>query len=505
MEQFGMPAFSYYYAFWPLLALLVHAILRAGKKPGPSLPPGPCQLPLIGSFHHLLRGLPHHTMRHLSLRHGPLMLLKICERVAVVASSADAAREIFHDAALEQRPSSPALDEQYSRYGMGIIFAPYGDHWRLVRRVLVAELLAARRVDSFRRIREDEAARLVSSLASPPRGQLVNVDERLEEFVADSAVRAMFGDRLPDRAAFLKMLKQALDLSSVFDLRDLFPSSRLAWMLPRNRKAERNRREAVRLMDDILRLHEERRTAGDGDRERDMIDVLLRIQKEGAMGLSLTHGVIRAVLMDVFIAALDTTASTLQWAMAELVANPRVKEKAQLEIRRALAGQDRVHEAALVDLHYLKAVIRETLRLHPVSPLIPRVCLDDRKILGYDVPKGTIVVTNVWAISRDPKYWEDPEKFMPERFQGEDSTVKARGLEFGFMPFGGGRRMCPGISFAQINIEIALASLLYHFDWELPNGVKPEEVDMSELFGITVRRNAALLLRPIPHVLPVVK
>ncbi|CAN6363401.1 unnamed protein product [Urochloa humidicola] len=450
-------------------------------------------------------------MRRLSRRHGPLMLLRICERVAVVASSADAAGEIFHDAAFEQRPGSPALDDQYSRYGMGVIFSPYGDHWRLVRRVLVAELLAARRVDEFRRIREDEAARLVSSLAysSAGGGQLplvINVDERLEEFVADSAVRAMFGDRLPDRAAFLKMLKKALDLSSVFDLRDLFPSSRLAWILPRNRKAERNRREAVRLMDQVLRVHEERRaTAGDGDRERDMIDVLLRIQKEGAMGVPLTHGVIRAVMMDVFIAALDTTTSTLQWAMAELVANPRVKERAQLEIRRVLAGQDRVHEAALVDLHYLKAVIMETLRLHPISPLIPRVCLDDRKILGYHVPKGTIVVINAWAISRDPKYWQEPEKFMPERFQGEDSTVKARGLEFGFMPFGGGRRICPGISFAQINIEIALASLLYHFDWELPNGVKPEEVDMSELFGITVRRNAELLLRPIPHVLPVVK
>jgi hypothetical protein len=170
---------------------------------------------------------------------------------------------------------------------MGIVFAPYGDHWRLLRRVLVAELLSAQRVDVFRRVREDEAARLVSSLASSsPPGQPVDVGERIGEFVADSAVRAIFGDRLPDRAAFLKMMERALDFASIFDLRDLFPSSQLVRMLPRSHKAEQNRREAVWLVHDILQHHEERRAAGGGGGEQYMIDVLLRIQKDGAMGVS---------------------------------------------------------------------------------------------------------------------------------------------------------------------------------------------------------------------------
>ncbi|CAO2149404.1 unnamed protein product [Urochloa humidicola] len=514
MEQFGTPSYYYFYcAFITLfLALLLHVLTRRGKKPtspGRRLPPGPWQLPLIGSLHHLLFcGLPpHRTMRDLSLRHGPVMLLRACQRELVVVSSTPAVRDIFHDAnaAFEQRPSSPGIDELYTRNGMGIVFAPYGDHWRLLRRVLVAELLAAHRVSSFRRVREDEAARLVSSvlmLMSLTPGRPVNVGKQLGEFVADAAVRAIFGDRLPDRAAFLEMMKRALDFSSIFDLRDLFPSSWLVQMLPRSRKAERNRREAVRLVQDIIRHHEERRAARDGDGEQDMIDVLLRIQKDGDMGGSLTHGVIVAVLVDVFVAAIEAPTTTLQWAMAELMANPGVMKKAQSEIRHALTGQGRVHEAALGDLGYLGAVIKETLRLHPPIPLAPRLCLEDRKIQGYDVQKGTPVILNLWAISRDPRYWDEPDKFVPERFEGEH-TSNFLGFDLEFIPFGAGRRICPGITFSQANIEIALASLLYHFDWDLPAGVKPYDMDMAEFSGVAVRRKTELLLHPIPRIPPV--
>ncbi|XP_066342038.1 cytochrome P450 71D18-like [Miscanthus floridulus] len=183
---------------------------------------------------------------------------------------------------------------------MGIVFAPYGDHWRLLRRVLVTELLSAQRVESFRRIREQEAANLISSLASSPPGQLANIDDRLAVFVTDSAVRAIFGDMtMPDRAALLDTLEKALDFLSLFDLRDLFPSSWLVRMLPRNGKAERNSLEVVRLMEGILRLHEERRSSGHAAAagDQDMVDVLQRIQSEAAMGVSLTNGIIMDMLI----------------------------------------------------------------------------------------------------------------------------------------------------------------------------------------------------------------
>ncbi|GJN04510.1 hypothetical protein PR202_ga22063 [Eleusine coracana subsp. coracana] len=467
------------------------------------MPPGPWQLPLIGSLHHLVCTLPHHAMRDLSQRHGPLMLLRMGEHVAVVVSSADVAQDMFkgHETTFEQRPSTPGIDEVYSGNGaLGVIFAPYGEHWRLLRRILVTELLSARRVEAFRHIRQDEAARLVSSIASSPPGQLVNVDELLAGFIADSSVRSIFGDRLPDRAAFLKMMKYGTDISSLFDLRDLFPSSWLVRLLPRSHKKEGHRLEVSRLIDDILQHHEERRAAGHGDseQEQDMIDVLLSLQKEGSMNLSLTPGVINSLVMEIFGAALDTSTTTVQWAMAELIANPRVMEKAQQEIRRVLAGQERVREETLREMHYLKAVVKETLRLHPPGPFIPRVCLDDKKIQGYDLPRGTIVVINAWAISRDPKYWEDSQSFIPERFEG-GRALDFRGLDYEFTPFGVGRRICPGITFSHANIEIALASLLYHFDWDLPFGVNNEEIDMTEAFGVTVKRKAELLLYPIPR------
>jgi cytochrome P450 len=205
------------------------------------------------------------------------------------------------------------------------------------------------------------------------------------------------------------------------------------------------------------------------------------------------------VYQDLFASRGETTANALRWAMSELMRNPEAMQKAQTELRDSLQGKTTVTEDDLANMKYLKLVIMETLRLHPVVPLLlPRECRETCKVMGYDVPKGTTVFVNVWAICRDPKYWVDPEEFKPERF--ESGTVDFKGADFEFLPFGAGRRMCPGVAFAVAGIELALASLLYHFRWELPAGVSPRELDMTEKMCITVGRKNDLYLHPVVSV-----
>ena len=182
-----------------------------------------------------------------------------------------------------------------------------------------------------------------------------------------------------------------------------------------------------------------------------------------------------------------------------MLKNPRVLEKAQAEVRRVFDKKGNVvDEASLHKLEYLKLIIKETFRLHPPAPLLlPRECRESCKIDRYDIPVGYKVIVNAWAIGRDPNYWTEPESFYPERFLGCSTDYK--GANFELIPFGAGRRMCPGLSFGIANVELPLANLLYHFNWKLPNGTKNKDLDMNETFGAAVKRKNDLYLIPIPY------
>jgi cytochrome P450 len=201
-------------------------------------------------------------------------------------------------------------------------------------------------------------------------------------------------------------------------------------------------------------------------------------------------------MQNLFTAGSETSSWTVVWAMSEMVKNPKVMEEAQAEVRRVFDRKKYVDETELHHLIYLKSIIKETLRLHPLIPLlIPRESRERCEINGYEIPAKTRVAVNIWAIARDPSYWDEAESFKPERFVNSPNDFK--GANFEYIPFGAGRRMCPGKAFALPNVELPLAQLLYHFDWKLPNGMKNEELDMSESFGFSLRRKNDLYLIPI--------
>ncbi|KAG2581893.1 zealexin A1 synthase-like [Panicum virgatum] len=489
-----------------LLVILLAKRRRSAAAPehGLRLPPGPWQLPIIGSLHHMIGKLPHHAMRDLARRHGPLMLLQLGEVPTLVVSSREAAREVMrtHDAVFATRPMSPTM-RALTDGGRGIIMAPYGAHWRQLRRITITKLLSARRVNSFRAVREEEAAAMLRvCAAAAAESRAVNMRERLSELITDTTMRAAMGDRIKDREVLLRALDEAIVLAAGFNPADLWPSSRIvSWLSSAVRRSEEIRQTSFGILDEIIKDHLERMERGDGGEVEDLLDVLLKVQKDGELPIPLDTDVIKVAITDIF-AGSETTAPTLEWAMAELVQNPKVMERATAEVRRAFAAHGSVREEKLVEagLQYLPLVIRETLRLHtPLPFLIPQACQEPCRVLGYDVPQGITVMVNAWALGRDERYWPgDPDAFRPERFEaGGGSAADFKGTDYELLPFGAGRRMCPGLGFGLANMELALASLLFHFDWEVPGGAK---LDMTEAFGITAHRKSRLLLRPILRV-----
>ncbi|CAI0440970.1 unnamed protein product [Linum tenue] len=398
-------------------------VTRRRKKRASSRnsPPGPRRLPIIGNLHQLvlLGGqLPlHQRLRELARAHGPVMRLQLGQLRHVVVTSAEAAEQVMrtHDLAFASRPSSLVLE--ILTYGRrDLAFAPYGDHWRRMRKLCVVELLSARRVLSFRPHRMEEASKLVAAISR----------SSSHEGVRLKPILGTFANAVVCRAAFGKPLKL------------------------------------------------------------DLVDVLLNLQQNADPASPITMEAVKAVLQDMFLAGTDTTTRTIEWAMAEMMKNPSAMQKAQTEARSVFS--DNVTEEGLHELEYLDAVIKETL--------IPRESREEANVGGFDIPVRSQVLVNVWAIGRDPRYWNEADKFSPERFL--NSTTDYRGAHFQFLPFGAGRRMCPGIQFGMVVVQLALANLLFHFDWKLPNEMKPEDLDLTEEFSDNaLKMRETLLLIPV--------
>ncbi|KAM2636402.1 hypothetical protein EV1_021036 [Malus domestica] len=282
---------------------------------------------------------------------------------------------------------------------------------------------------------------------------------------------------------------------------DYFPSW-IWWVIDRvscmHKELDRISKELDGFFQQVIDDHLKPRRRVDEQTHEDIVDVLLNIVKERSelrASNHLGHNNIKAVLLNLFLGGIDTGAITMVWAMAELANNPGLMKKAQEEVRKYIGNKGKVTETETDQLQYLKMVIKETLGLHPLAPMIlPRETTSRCKIQGYDIDPKTLVLVNAWAIARNPGFWKDPKEFIPERFDG--SSVDYQGQHFEFLPFGAGRRVCPGIYMGTTTVKLGLANLVYWFDWKLPDGIV-EDLDMEETSGspsLTVSKKTPLNL-----------
>ncbi|PON43443.1 Cytochrome P450, E-class, group I [Parasponia andersonii] len=502
--ELQLPSFPIIFTFFLFVFMVVKVLLkRANTSSSASkLPPGPQKLPFVGNMHQLFGSLPHHALRDLAKEHGPFMYLRIGQVPTIVVSSPEYAKEVMrtHDVVFASRPR--LLSSQIMLYDCtDLAFAPYGEYWRQVKKICMQELLSTARVQSFRSIREEEMFNLVEWIASNV-GSPINLTEKIQTSTYGITSRAAFGKKSREHEEFISIVAEAVELSGGFELADLFPSFGFLALISRARpKLKRLQLRAARIMESIIKEHIEdseksAEKSGESGKEEDLVDVLLKFYNNGDLGFSLTSDNLKAVIWDIFAAGSETSATAVDWAMIEMIRNPRVMKKVQDEVREVFGRKGSVDEAGLTDMKYLKSVVKETLRLHPSAPLLlPRECGEKCEVDGYEIHAKTRIIVNAWAIGRDPNYWTEPESFIPERFL--DSSIDFKGNNFEYIPFGAGRRICPGMSFGLINVELPLALLLYHFDWKLPGGMKHKDLDMTELFGVTVRRKDDLHLIPI--------
>ncbi|KAL7127998.1 hypothetical protein ABFS83_14G286500 [Erythranthe nasuta] len=482
------------------------------RRSSKQLPPSPRKLPIWGNLHQI-GDLAHRSLHSLGAKHGPIMLIHFGSTPAIIVQSADTAKEILktHDLLFADRSHTKTTKRLcYNLKDMSV--APYGEYWRNLRSITTLKLLSAKRVQFCHVIRQEETLLLMKRIKScflsgSPRP--FDLSESFMKLSNDVICRSVFGEKCSDGEEgkkFLKVLRRVLELFGCMTIGEHIPW--LWWVSYVNgfdRMLETTAVEIDGFLDAFLDEHMDKydheQGGGGGGDDRSMesfIDILVDIYKDNRTdGVFIDRDGIKALVLDLLDAGSDTTSANIEWAMAELLRHPEVLKRLQNEVREIATRDDDnmtiITETDLKKMHYLKAVVKETLRLHPPIAIAGRSARDNVKVMGYDIPRGTMVITNNWAIGRDPEYWDEPDEFRPERFL--NSTVDYfKGVDFKYIPFGAGRRGCPGITFAMAVVELVLANLMQKFDWELPDGAKPEDLDMTEQPGTAVHRKNPLLV-----------
>ncbi|XP_028800131.1 cytochrome P450 CYP736A12-like [Neltuma alba] len=484
-----------------LSALFLSLCLRRTKH-GLKQPPGPPAWPVIGNLHQL-GTLPHRSLQSLAKRYGPIMSLRLGQVPAVVVSSPEAA-ELFlrtHDVVFASRPRTQA--SEFLSYGSkGMVFSEYGPYWRDMRKLCTLQLVSSSKLETFAPLRREELGQLVKSIEkSAAASEVVDLTGKVERLVEDIMYKMIFGRNRDDRFGLKGLIHEALNLVGAFNIADFVPFLAPFDIQGLTRKLKRNYKALEDVLDKIVMEHENTSKGQNLQHHNDFIHILLSLMHQPVdlqddQDHVIDKANIKAILSDMVGGATDTSIVVIEWALSELLRHPRVMKNLQNELQNVVGMTRMVEESDLAKLSYLDMVIKETLRLYPVAPLlVPRESMEDVTINGCYIRKKTRVIVNVWAIGRDSKVWsENAHMFHPERFV--DSNIDVRGHDFQLLPFGSGRRGCPGMNLGMTSVKFVLAQLVHCFSWELPYGMSSSDLDMNEEFGLSIPRAKHLLAVP---------
>ncbi|XP_059661689.1 geraniol 8-hydroxylase-like [Cornus florida] len=487
------------FLFTLTLVQVLSSIGRGTKKGAGRLPPGPTPLPIIGNLLKL-GNEPHKSLAVLAKTHGPIMTLRLGQITTVVISSSAMAREILQkqDLLFSNRSIPDAL-QAHNQSQLSVVWLPVSTRWRNLRKILNSHIFSGHRLDAKQQLRSQKVEELIAYVhKSCQAGVAVDIGRAAFRTTLNLLSNTIFSEDLTDTSSdtaqeFKELVWGIMEEAGKPNLVDYFPVLRKFDPLGIRHRMTIHFGKMIELFNHMINGRLKLRRLQSCITNNDVLDTLLNISETNPDEIDQVH--IERMLLDLFAAGTETTSSTLEWAMAEILHNPETLLKAKAELDQILGKGNLVQESDIASLPYLQAIVKETFRLHPPVPfLIPRKVDANVEVCGYKVPKDAQVLVNVWAIGHDPSTWINPNSFMPERFLGTEIDV--RGHDFELIPFGGGRRICPGLPLAIRMVHLMLASLINSFDWKLEDGIFPKEMNMEEKFGITLQR--AQPLRAVP-------
>ncbi|KAM1047281.1 hypothetical protein ACFX2C_026654 [Malus domestica] len=485
------------------LALVSKTLFPQLKKQ--KFPPGPNPWPIIGNLN-LIGPLPHQSLHKLSLTYGPIMQLRFGSRPVVVASSPEMAKQFLktHDHVFSSRPQTAA--GKYLTYDyQSVSWSPYGPYWRQGRKIFLYELFSSKRLESFEYIRVEENRAFTSRLCAIAKsGNPVVLKEHLSRLTFSIMSRIVLGKdyfsvaeyegSIMSLKEFQDMLDEFFVLNGVFNIGDWIPWLNFLDLHGYIKRMKAMQKKINRFYDFMLNEHKAQKEGVEEFVPKDMVDLLLQlVDGSNDLEVKLNYDSIKAFTQDLIAGGTDTSATNLEWAMSELIKQPSLIKKATEELDRVIGRERWVEEKDLAQLPYIDAIMKETMRRHPAVVILPpHLAVENSNVAGYDVCKGTVVFVNTWSMGRDPKLWEEPEEFRPERFLG-NIGIDLQGQSFELLPFGSGRRMCPGYKLGLKMIRTCLANMLHGFNWKLPGNVKVEDLGMEEAYGMITTRKFPLV------------